>query len=329
MKVLVALDVTQPEEIVAEIASRSWPSDTSFFLLHVVEPFPFTKAGDSLDRAIETAEAQLHETAALLRSPGCVAEELVLVGRPAKTIVKLAASLKVDLIIVGSRGHRAATRLLLGSTAETVLRHAACSVEVFRPDTNHDLDCPSEGLRILLATDGSDCSRMALHSVANRSWPQNTKFRVVSIPHPSLPISSFTEKELKRVIAMRHANRYAQSGAEILGRAGLTACCDTLLPYHGDGREIVEEAKRWHAHLIVLGSHGRRGLDRLRLGSVSEYVALHAPCSVEVNRGVATERELAPRTVAGDGHTAETNITTGPEGVTPTAKVDANVQNPR
>jgi nucleotide-binding universal stress UspA family protein len=47
---------------------------------------------------------------------------------------------------------------------------------------------------------------------------------------------------------------------------------------------IVETAAKWNARLIVLGSHGRKGLARLLLGSVSEYVVRHAPCSVEIVR---------------------------------------------
>jgi nucleotide-binding universal stress UspA family protein len=47
---------------------------------------------------------------------------------------------------------------------------------------------------------------------------------------------------------------------------------------------ILKEAADWGADLIVLGSHGRRGFSRFLLGSVSEAVASHAPCSVEVIR---------------------------------------------
>jgi nucleotide-binding universal stress UspA family protein len=47
---------------------------------------------------------------------------------------------------------------------------------------------------------------------------------------------------------------------------------------------ILEEASNWGADLIVLGSRGLRGMDRVQLGSVSEAVALHANCSVEVIR---------------------------------------------
>jgi len=54
----------------------------------------------------------------------------------------------------------------------------------------------------------------------------------------------------------------------------------------GEPRDILLDcARNWKADIIVLGSHGWRGLDLLLIGSVSESVALHAECSVEVIRG--------------------------------------------
>jgi nucleotide-binding universal stress UspA family protein len=50
---------------------------------------------------------------------------------------------------------------------------------------------------------------------------------------------------------------------------------------------ILNEAREWGANLIALGSHGRRGMQRLLMGSVSEAVALHANCSVEITRAAA------------------------------------------
>ena len=48
--------------------------------------------------------------------------------------------------------------------------------------------------------------------------------------------------------------------------------------------KIIDAASKWHADLIVVGAHGRKGLDRFLMGSVSEAVARHASCSVEIVR---------------------------------------------
>jgi universal stress protein A len=50
------------------------------------------------------------------------------------------------------------------------------------------------------------------------------------------------------------------------------------------GPTVVDAANKWKADLIVVGSHGRKGLTRLLLGSVSDHVARHASCSVQIVR---------------------------------------------
>jgi nucleotide-binding universal stress UspA family protein len=56
----------------------------------------------------------------------------------------------------------------------------------------------------------------------------------------------------------------------------------------GDIREkIIDAAEEWGADLIVVGSHGRSGIPRFLLGSVAEFVARHAKCSVEIVRASA------------------------------------------
>jgi nucleotide-binding universal stress UspA family protein len=111
-----------------------------------------------------------------------------------------------------------------------------------------------------------------------------------------MPLGEFPYFELKEIenlntAAVKDAKRYAESGAAILQKAGLEASTETPLPRDSDAREIVKEAEQWGARLVILGSHGRRGFERLTLGSVSEHVALHAPCSVEVIRGRVPAKE--------------------------------------
>lgn len=295
MKILIALDATpQCGEIVDEIASRPWPGRSSFLLLHVLDPFPFAKAPISLERAKLDAETLLKNTGKKLCAGGWATTEDVVLGRARQKIAQIAGSWKADLVVVGSNDPGALTRLLLGSTARAVLRHAPCSVEIVRARLNEDL-IRDPGMKILVATDGSEYSTTAVEFLASRPWPDGSRFKVISIPEPFMPLGEFPHFEMKEIeklnaAALNDAQHYAEAGVAILRMAGLEASAATLVSRDTDAREIVKEAERWHARMIVLGSHGRRGFDRWTLGSVSEHVALHAPCSVEVIRG-----SLAPQ----------------------------------
>ncbi len=301
MKVLIALDATpRCGEIVNEIASRPWPDDTFFLLLHVLDPFPFTKAPMSLKRAKDDAERQLKEAGRRLCGGGWAMEEDVVFGRARQEIAKIATKWKADLVVVGSNEAGALTRLLLGSTARGVLRHAPCAVEIVRPCANGETAIPGKEMKVLVATDGSECSLAAVRSVASRPWPEGSKFKLISIPEPFMPLGEFPQFELKEIenlntAALKDARRYVDAAAAILEKAGLPTSSETPLPRDSDAREIVNEAERWHARMVVLGSHGRRGFDRLTMGSVSEHVALHAPCSVEVIRVFPTAKEKSQR----------------------------------
>jgi nucleotide-binding universal stress UspA family protein len=291
MKILMALDATpQCGEIVAEMVSRPWPVQSSFLLLHVLDPFPFTKAPVLLERAKQDAETQLKNISKRLCASGWAVQTVVTLGRARQKIAETAGSWKADLVVVGSNEAGALTRFLLGSTARAVLRHAPCSVEIVRPRLHQEGPMRARGMNVLVATDGSEYSTAALQSVARRPWPKDCTFKVISIPEPFMPLGQFPHVEMTEILklntaSLKDAQRYADSGVAILQQAGLEASAETPVPRDSDGREILKEAERWQAQMIVLGSHGRRGFDRWTLGSVSEHVALHASCAVEVIRG--------------------------------------------
>jgi nucleotide-binding universal stress UspA family protein len=80
------------------------------------------------------------------------------------------------------------------------------------------------------------------------------------------------------------ANRTAEAAASELKQANPRLAVEAIA-VSGDPRDvIVQKASDWNADLIVLGSHGRTGLQRWLLGSVAESVVRHAPCSVQVAR---------------------------------------------
>jgi nucleotide-binding universal stress UspA family protein len=79
----------------------------------------------------------------------------------------------------------------------------------------------------------------------------------------------------------------AVADAKSILRSAHLAICDATenMPVGDPLTILLDEAKSWEASLIVVGSHGRHGFSQLLLGSVSESVAMHAHCSVEVIRG--------------------------------------------
>ena len=156
-------------------------------------------------------------------------------------------------------------------------------------------------MRILLAIDGSTPSSAAVHTLATRPWPMPTSVRLLSVVQylyapdtPLVPEAGLMGEGLEGVYRQLEQNAHALLApvAEALRARGFAV--ESLVRV-GDPRvEICEEARRWGADLIMVGSHGRTGLRRFLMGSVAQSVVRHAPCSVEVVR--------APDL---DGHAAE------------------------
>ena len=156
-------------------------------------------------------------------------------------------------------------------------------------------------MRILLAIDGSTPSSAAVQALESRPWPTPTSVRLLSVVQylyapdtPLVPEAGLMGEGLESVYRQLEQNAHALLNplAAHLRECGFTV--ETVVRL-GDPRvEICEEARRWGADLIMVGSHGRTGLRRFLMGSVAQSVVRHAPCSVEVVR--------APDL---DGHAAE------------------------
>ena len=143
-------------------------------------------------------------------------------------------------------------------------------------------------MKVLLAIDNSEYSAEAIKEVAKRPWPQKTIVRVISvvelIPPPAAELWYDASGSLERAQQemTKRASQLTEKTSETLKRKGLKM---ESAVRKGDARSvIVDEARKWSADLIVLGSHGYSGIKRLLLGSVASSVASHAPCSVEIVR---------------------------------------------
>ncbi len=143
-------------------------------------------------------------------------------------------------------------------------------------------------MKILLTIDGSDFSQAALQSVIARPWPANSKAKVLNVVEPpSLLMGremAAYDPEFEAVWkALREqAKDLVEKAADKLRAAKFDVSTELV---EGDPKsQIIDVANEWHADMIVLGSHGRTGLSRFLIGSVSQAVVRHAHCSVEIIR---------------------------------------------
>ena len=141
-------------------------------------------------------------------------------------------------------------------------------------------------MKIMIGVDDSPCSQAALEFVGKLSWPADTEVTIVSsVVMPTCASTAmFTPASMQFENWLDELTKFHQEvvarDEKMLRHAGLKVASRVL---QGDAREaLVEQATKDHVDLLVVGSHGRTGLDRLLMGSVASHVVTHAPCSVLV-----------------------------------------------
>jgi nucleotide-binding universal stress UspA family protein len=290
MNILLATDGSREAgTMLDEIAQRPWPSDTAFEVLGIMEGSHLWTTSDVALEFARRAEEFVENATAILRAKGWKAQGHAHTGDAKKAVLDCAREIGANFAYAGAHPASVA-RWLSGDLASTVLRHAPCSAGVIRAKIATD---GHTGMKILLATDGSPFSEKAARSIAARPWPAGSEVRVLSAVEMILPATRalleppFINDEFlesARAEAMRRSENAIASARAILTDAGLPSSESISVLLEPPKTVIIDDAANWGADLIVVGSHGHSGIDRLLLGSVSEAVAMHAACSVEVIR---------------------------------------------
>lgn len=237
-------------------------------------------------------ELMKHTTKALVDLKSRMAQRGVAVqtsitsGMPSQEVLAAAESEDVDLIVVGTRGKSGLEHVVLGSTAERIIRTAPCPVLAVRGEAHHDAeaggsmpDYPVSWQRILVPIDFSDCSVEALEYAALVAQRAKASLRLLHVLEPVSYGLDFTllhvakreemqERLTTRLRELASALQSVHVTADFQVRGGLPA------------DSILDAARAEPADLIVIGTHGRRGLSRTFWGSVAESVLRKAHCPV-------------------------------------------------
>lgn len=287
-KILCPIDFSPGSQQALRAAVRlAMDGDTELVLAHAWYLPPLAHAGETPFPAQLIDEMVTGEEAALATAV-CDAQDLgaprvaslFLTGLPWQRICDTAeADPAFDLIVMGTEGRTGLRRLLLGSVAEKVVRHAPCSVLAVRGKNGS-----SRFHHILCPIDFSPSSREAMERAARLADHDGlgiTLLHVLDLPvrfsgEPN--VAGFLE-DLDRTSA-RHLAEWA---AEIRTRVSVPVIMRTRIGSPGAQVLSVLDAEP-SFDLVVVGSHGRTGLRRAFLGSVAERIVRHAPCPVFVAR---------------------------------------------
>jgi nucleotide-binding universal stress UspA family protein len=216
--------------------------------------------------------------------PGLQPTRIVTAGVPFDEITKAAAAWEADLIVIATHGDTGLKQVLLGSTTERVVRQASCPVLVVRGRDKREAATafsPDQVRSILVPVDFAKSSLKAVSyavALARKYDAQLVLLHVVEPFHADLFIDTSGTQRAARASAHQFLKQLVETTRKTWPRTG-----HELRSGHAV-TVITALAKRTGADLIVVGTHGRTGLQRRFLGSVAERVVRHAPCPVLVVR---------------------------------------------
>ena len=198
--------------------------------------------------------------------------------------VEALAEERVDLLVMSTHGHAGFKRLMLGSFVDKVLRVAPCPVLVYRQASDEKRICPE---KVLVPTDFSANNGPALRLAARWAKTFEAKTRLLHVIEHDPGLLGYAEDAFAGWYAYQTQleDESRERFQKILSEKWDGLSSDTRIRVGNPSAEIVAEMDDFEPDLVVVGTHGRTGLDRVILGSVADFTIRKAPCPVLVVRG--------------------------------------------
>ena len=252
-----------------------------YIVLHVINtpsmPY-YTQFDQTLSAEIDAtlrkdSEALVHNIASILSTDAGRIRTQVSTGAAAKIILSTAEEEHVDLIVTGARGTGPIEELVFGSVSHRVVTHARCpTLMVKRPVRSLQ--------RVLLAVEGADDAEAARHFLETKPFKDNVQVTVFTCPpinRPEWPVEIVSmEPHVQDAIAS--AKGFVDGVASQLVGLGYEAHGHVTIGI--PALMVTQQAAETNADVILMGSHGRRGLTRFLMGSVAHAVLHRSRCPV-------------------------------------------------
>jgi nucleotide-binding universal stress UspA family protein len=238
-----------------------------------------------LSELAKQATGRLTELKTRATDQGLSVQTQTATGIPSEEVLAAAKSEDAELIVVGTKGKTGLQHVLLGSTAERIIRVAPCPVLVVPRNEEEHVWWPRRANqhggpnRILVPIDFSDCSIEALEYAALVA--QRTKASLLLL-HVLEPVSYGLDFTLPHVATREQTKHVITERLSGLAAALTAAHVKSEYLIHGGipSDSILEVARTEQVNLIVMGTHGRRGLAHAFCGSVAEFILRKSPYPV-------------------------------------------------
>jgi len=285
--VFCAVDFSETANLAQSHASRlARHHRAELVLAHVVEPLPvvsFPILMVPMDADIELREfasARLEELAETTRQSGLTVSTCLENGPPGSQLIEMAERANADLVVIGTRGLTGFEHLVLGSTAEYVVRHCPCPVLTVHPEDDSPKDPvklvivptnlgPGAGDAVAAFTrlfEGADRPRVLL-AFADPTPPYLEPFKHETLEKWGQP--DVRREDIEKKMAPTVA-KFESAGLEV----------ETEILDGGPVQAITELARERDADMILMSTHGRSALANVLVGRTAQRIVQHAPCLV-------------------------------------------------
>ncbi|MEM5436582.1 universal stress protein [Paraburkholderia diazotrophica] len=303
-RVLVAVDGTEASVRAARYAHALFAGEAQIALVSVVQSphtlFPLGATARNVlaaarDELLQDARTALHEIEAMFSDAQPESELVELSKRNGDTVQALldvALRWRADLVVMGARHHHGLLRWVEGTVSEPVTKRTDCSL-LLVPENSRVPTNRRPG-RIVFALDGSVHSLIALR-MGLQLAAADTELRAVYVLDRAVHLFDYAPVDMLENAFLEEGQTVLELAARVFAEhrwSARTALIETNRANDDVPHAIVRDAQRWNADLLVVGTHGRRGLARWFMGSVAARTLRLADTPVLLAR--AREVEQAP-----------------------------------